>query len=124
MNTLRYKDYAIIAAAKRDLTTGKYKPLVHIAWQTLAGRRKLSFSLPERCATFQEASALALGAAKKWTDNQPEPPGAGAVSASRGESQVCADRKRAVQTRETDPSSTQVEPEFFFPQPANSEISV
>jgi hypothetical protein len=75
MNTLSYKDYAIIAAAKRDETTGTYKPLVHIAWQTLGGRRKLSFSLPERCATFQEASALALGAAKNWTDNQPNDPG-------------------------------------------------
>jgi hypothetical protein len=83
MNTFRYKDYAIIAAAKRDEITGKYKPLIHIAWQALGGRRKFSFSLPERCATFQEASALALDAAKKWTNNQPEPSEA-IVLASRG----------------------------------------
>jgi hypothetical protein len=49
MNTLRHKEYAILAGAKRDSRTGKYEPLVHISWQTLGGRRKLAFSLPERC---------------------------------------------------------------------------
>ena len=72
MNTsLVYKDHAIIAAGKRDEKTGKYKPVIHIMWHALDGRREShSFSLPELCDTFEKASALALTAAKAWTDRR------------------------------------------------------
>jgi hypothetical protein len=71
MGTLLYKDHAIIAAGKRDSITGKYKPTVHIAWQTPDGRREThSFSLPNRCATFDEASSAAVEAAKTWVDRR------------------------------------------------------
>jgi hypothetical protein len=72
-----YKGYAIIAAAKRDETSGKYKPIIHIAWHATDGRRDThSFDLPARCFTFEEASALAVQAAKAWADRhaaQPQP---------------------------------------------------
>jgi hypothetical protein len=68
-STLVYKYYSIIAAGKRDKTTGKYKPVVTISWRALDGRRECrSFSLPEHCDTFEKASALALKAAKDWAD--------------------------------------------------------
>jgi hypothetical protein len=69
MSTLRYKNYSIIAAAKRDQETGNFKPLVHISWHSVDGKRQNhSFALPERCATFEQASALAVKAAKAWAD--------------------------------------------------------
>jgi hypothetical protein len=67
--SLTYKDHAIIAAAKRETKTGRYKPVVHISWHGIHGRREChSFALPERHHTFDEASALALKAAKTWVD--------------------------------------------------------
>ena len=67
--TLAYKDHAIIAAGKRDERSGRYKPVVHITWHALDGRREChAFSLPDCCETFEEASALALAAAKAWAD--------------------------------------------------------
>jgi hypothetical protein len=72
MNCLRYNDYNIIAAGKRDeITGGKYKPTIHIAWRSHDGKRQShSFSLPELCATFEQASDLALKAAKAWADHR------------------------------------------------------
>jgi hypothetical protein len=67
--SLNYKKHAIIAGAKRDERTGKYKPLVHIAWHAPTGRRQNhSFALQHTCETFEEASAHALSAAKGWVD--------------------------------------------------------
>jgi hypothetical protein len=43
--------------------------VVYISWHALDGRREShSFSLDERCDTFEKASALALKAAKDWVD--------------------------------------------------------
>ena len=70
-STLLYKDHAIIAAAKRDEKPGKYKPVVHISWHALNGKREShSFALPEGCDTFEKASTLALKAAKNWADRR------------------------------------------------------
>jgi hypothetical protein len=69
--TLLYKDHAIIAGAKRDELTGKYKPLVHIGWRGSDGKRGgHSFALAQRCSTFEESSALACEAAKSWVDRR------------------------------------------------------
>jgi hypothetical protein len=70
-NTFVYKDHAIIAAGKRDDVSGKYTPVVHVSWQTRDRRRQShSFSLPDTCETFDEASARALTAAKTWVDRR------------------------------------------------------
>jgi hypothetical protein len=67
--TIVYKDHVIIAAGKRDERTGKYKSLIHLSWTALDGTREChAFSLPEACEIFEDASALALAAAKTWTD--------------------------------------------------------
>jgi hypothetical protein len=69
MSTLVYKDHTIIAGAKRDKITGKYKPIVHIAWQGPNGQRGVhSFTLPQRCSTFEQGSVFAYEAAKIWVD--------------------------------------------------------
>ncbi len=69
--TIVYKDHAIIAAGKRDERTGKYKPLIHLSWVALDGTREChAFSLLEACETFEEASGLALAAAKAWADRR------------------------------------------------------
>ena len=69
MGTLFYKDYALIPGAVRDETTGKYAPTVHIAWRRTDGKRdSRSFTLVDRCATFNDASAVALEHAKEWAD--------------------------------------------------------
>jgi len=71
MATSIYKDFRIIAAAKRDPDTGKYRPTIHIAWNTRDGRRDShAFNLANRCATFEEASSLAVEAAKAWIDRR------------------------------------------------------
>jgi hypothetical protein len=45
--TLPYKEHAVIAAGKRDEISGEYKPVVHITWLALDGRREChAFSLP------------------------------------------------------------------------------
>jgi hypothetical protein len=68
--TTVYKDYAIIAAGRRDEKTRKYKPLVHITRHASDGRREVhSFSLPEYCDSFDKASTRALEAAKAWIDD-------------------------------------------------------
>ena len=70
MGTSVYKDYNIIAAAKRDPITGKYEPIAHIMQKRSDGRRDTySFRLSNRCATFEEASALAEMTAKIWADH-------------------------------------------------------
>jgi hypothetical protein len=69
MGTLFYKDYAITPGALRDESTGKYAPTVHIAWRGADGKRdKHSFTLAERCATFNDANAVAFEQAKAWAD--------------------------------------------------------
>jgi hypothetical protein len=69
MGTLFYRDYALTPGAIRDETTGKYAPTVHIAWRRIDGKRdSRSFTLTERCETFNEASAVASEQAKAWGD--------------------------------------------------------
>jgi hypothetical protein len=59
MNTLVYKDYFIIAEATRDEISGKYKPIVLIAWYASDGKRNAhSLILRNRCTTFDEATAV------------------------------------------------------------------
>jgi hypothetical protein len=71
MSTSQYKDYTIIAAAKRDPITGEYQPFAHITWKRSDGSRDTySMRLPTRCATFEEASSLAERTAKTWADHQ------------------------------------------------------
>ena len=69
MSTLFYKDYAITPGALLDESTGKYAPTVHLAWREADGKRdSRSFTLADRCSTFNEASAKALEQAKAWAD--------------------------------------------------------
>lgn len=69
MDTLFYKDYMLTPGAIRDESTGEYAPTVHIAWRGTDGKRdSRSFTLAERCSTFNEASAVALQKAKEWAD--------------------------------------------------------
>ena len=69
MNTFCYKDYTITPGAVRDESTGKYAPKVHIAWRGADGNDDwYSFTLKERCATFNDAIAVALEQAKTWAD--------------------------------------------------------
>jgi hypothetical protein len=71
MSTSLYKDYNIIAAAKRDSATGNYRPIAHIVWRRSDGGRDAhSIRLPNECATFEEASSLAEKAARIWADHQ------------------------------------------------------
>jgi hypothetical protein len=68
MVSLAYKGHSIIAAAKRD-PLRKYKPTIHISWTASDGKRAVhSFTLPNSCSTFDEASERALQAAKLWVD--------------------------------------------------------
>ena len=71
MSTQLYKDYNIIAAAKRDSATGNYRPIAHIVWRRSDGGRDAhSIRLPNECATFEEASSVAERTAKKCADHQ------------------------------------------------------
>jgi hypothetical protein len=75
VGTIVYKDHTIIAGAKRDELSGKYKPIAHIAWRKHDGRRAVhAFALPETCASFEAASARACESAQEWVDRRLEEP--------------------------------------------------
>ena len=70
MLKLRYKDYTITPGAIRDESTGKYAPQVHIEWRGADGKNDAySFTLRERCSTFDDAIAVASEQAKTWADH-------------------------------------------------------
>jgi hypothetical protein len=69
MNRLIYKDYTITPGAIRHERTGRYEPTVHIAWRGADGKEDwVSFTLDERCPTFNDAIAVALEQAKTWAN--------------------------------------------------------
>ncbi len=69
MSMLFYKDYAITSGAIRDEETGRYAPTVHITWRRPDGKRAMhSFTLGERCLTFNDATTVAEQQAKIWAD--------------------------------------------------------
>ncbi|MGH7930387.1 MAG: hypothetical protein ACREQV_21660 [Candidatus Binatia bacterium] len=67
MDKLSYKEYTITPGAIHDERTGKYAPTVDIAWRG-ADRKEdsYSFTLKERCPTFNDAIAVALEHAREW----------------------------------------------------------
>jgi hypothetical protein len=69
MKKLIYKDYTITPSAIHDERTGKYAPTIHIAWGGPDNKEdSYSFTLRERCSTFDDAIAVALEQAKEWAD--------------------------------------------------------
>jgi hypothetical protein len=63
------KDYTITPGAMQDEDTGKYAPTVRIAWRGADWKEdSYSFTLKERCRTFNDAIALALEQGKEWAD--------------------------------------------------------
>jgi hypothetical protein len=70
VKSLFYKEYTITPEAVRDESTGGYAPKVHIAWRATDGSDdSYSFTLRERCSTFNDAIAVALEQAKTWADH-------------------------------------------------------
>jgi hypothetical protein len=61
--------HTIVAGASYDQTSADYIPVAYIGWELPADERGSHALLaPERFATFEEASAFALEAAKAWVD--------------------------------------------------------
>ena len=70
MKKLSYKDYTITPAAIHEESIGKYMPAVQIQWRGSDGNDdSYSFTLRERCSTFNEAIAIAVEQAKAWADH-------------------------------------------------------
>jgi hypothetical protein len=66
-----YKDYVIIASASQDEATGEWRPVASVSWQSPAQKRRgihLFSDLPDRYATFDEATSFAMATAKNWID--------------------------------------------------------
>ena len=71
MGTLLYKGHSITTEVTRDQVTGKYNPVIHIAWKAFDGKRNAhSFTVPKRCSTFAEANTRAFTEAKAWADRR------------------------------------------------------
>jgi hypothetical protein len=69
IGTLFFKNYALIPGALRDEASGKYAPIVYIAWRSTDGKRHArSFTLGDRCSTFHDASRVASAEAKAWAE--------------------------------------------------------
>jgi hypothetical protein len=64
-----YKRHMIVAGGSKSTTADNYIPVAYIGWDIPAGERN-SYALvaSERFATFEEASAFALEAAKAWVN--------------------------------------------------------
>jgi hypothetical protein len=69
MDKLFYRDYTITPGAIRDERTGKHLPTIHMAWHEANGKQgSRSFTLEERCPTFNDAIAVAVEQAKAWAE--------------------------------------------------------
>jgi hypothetical protein len=63
VDKLFYKDYTITPIAIHDESTGKYAPTVQIEWRGADGKdRSYSFTLRERCATFNDGHSHCIRA--------------------------------------------------------------
>jgi hypothetical protein len=68
-----YKGYVIIASASRDGATGEWRPIASVSWQRPGQRSRgihLFSDLPERYATFEEATSFAMATARNWIDRR------------------------------------------------------
>jgi hypothetical protein len=71
MSGLVYKDHVITTETIWDEITEEYASVVRVVWQTDAGRREMHcFTLQNRFATFDKASAVAYEEAKAWADRR------------------------------------------------------